>query len=154
MRSHECFLYPEPGPSEIFTADSISEILIKDRKRFKIDLSRRCFDNVYRDLWIDWDWNRGSIVWTQALDEQLVASTFAHCFDPIAMENPSVYLGKNVVNLARKRATNSPTVCFAMPNGVEQLLVFSSNRDIGPLYDLALENCQFTEEFQACYGAE
>lgn len=152
MRSQECFLYPEPGRSERNLYHSASGILIKDRKRFRIDLSYDCFDDVYRDLWIDWDWNRGSIVWTQAIDEQLLASIFAHCFDPIAMENPTVYLGKNIVTLARRRASESRKVCFAMPNGVEQLFLFASKDDIGALYDLALDNCRFTKKFQICYG--
>jgi len=152
MRSQECFLYPDPERSEQNLYHSASEILIKDRKRFKIDLSRECFDDVYRDLWIDWDWNRGSIVWMHAIDEQLFASVFAHCFDPIAMENPSVYLGKNVVTLARSRVSESQKVCLALPNGIEQLFLFASKNDIGALYDLALDKCRFTEKFQMCYG--
>jgi len=154
MRSDECFLYPDPAGSEETLFALASEILITDGKRFKIDLSRECFDEAYRNFWIDWDWSRGSIVWIQTIDEKSAASLFAHCFDPIAIENPTVYLGKNAVTLSKRRASKSDKVCFATSNGVEQLFVFGSDDGIGAVYDLALENCQFTEEFQASYGTK
>ncbi|MEM6485955.1 MAG: hypothetical protein AAF662_13355 [Pseudomonadota bacterium] len=152
MRSQECLLYPSSDNSDQSLYRSSSQILIKDGKRYRLDRSRNCFDDAHRDLWIDWEWNRGSIVCTHDIDEQFLTDIFAHCFDPIAMENPSTYLGNNVVALTRRRASEDRVACFALPSGVEHLFVFAGEREIGELYDLALSECGYSESFRLCYG--
>ena len=152
MRSQECLLYPDTDGHDQDLYRSSSAVLIKDGKRFRIDLSLDCFSDVYRELWIDWDWDRGSIVCKLDIDEELLVSIFASCFDPIAIENPAAYLGNNVVALARRRASEDRSACVVLPSGVEQLFVFAGTDRIERLYDLALHNCSFTEAFQSCYG--
>ncbi len=153
MQSQECLLYPPSDRSDQELYRSSSKILVSDGKRYRIDRSQKCFDDAYRDLWIDWEWSRGSILCTHHIDEQLVAGVFAHCFDPIAMENPAAYLGNNIVALARRRASEDGIACFAMPSGIEQLFVFTGEAEIGTLFDLALNECSYSESFQSCYGA-
>lgn len=152
MRSQECLLYTPSDTTDQDLYRSSSQILVRDGKRYRVNRSQDCFDDVHRDLWIDWEWNRGSIVCTHDIDEQLLTDVFAHCFDPIAMENPSSYLGRNVVALARRRASKCGVACFALPSGVEQLFVFAGEGEIGELYDLALSECSYSESFQLCYG--
>lgn len=150
----ECYLYTDTDFSSQEPNSSAADFLVRDGKRFRMATDVNVFGDRYREFWIDWNWNRGSIVWLQPFNQRHLESAFAQCFDPIAMENPSVYLGPNVVRFARRRTSESESdrMCFAMPSGVEHLFVFASTEAIGSLFDLALENCRFTDSFRMCYG--
>lgn len=150
----ECYLYTDPDFSGEEPNSPAADFLVRDGKRFKMAPDVNVFGDRYREFWIDWNWNRGSVVWFQPFNQQHLESAFAQCFDPIAMENSSAYLGPNVVRFARRRTSESKSerTCFAMPSGVERLFVFASTEAIGSLFDLALENCRFTDNFRVCYG--
>ena len=148
----ECYLYTNgAGADEALPASSFA-MLQRDGKRFKVSPDSESFSDIHREFWIDWSWNRGPVAWLQLHNAGIAKSTFAHCFDPIAMENPAVYLGQNVIALAKRRTVKTDNVCFVLPSGVEQLFVFANTEIIGSLFDLALEHCSFTEDFQSCYG--
>ena len=151
---NECYLYTDTDLSSEDTNFSAADFQAADGKRFRMAPDVNVFSDQYREFWIDWNWNRGSIVWFQRINQQHLASAFAQCFDPIAMENPSVYLGPNVIKIAKRRTSESESdrICLAMPSGVEHLFIFASSEAIGSLFDLALENCRFTDKFRMCYG--
>lgn len=68
--ANECYLYTDAEIVSEKLGFPATDFLTRDGKRFKMAPDVDVFGDRYREFWIDWNWNRGSVVWFQQCDRQ------------------------------------------------------------------------------------
>ena len=138
--------YPDSGPVVPHSALASG--------RFKVPCGSELFREEAAPFWIDWNWNRGTLIWKLNEPVSELGRVLRHTFNPIAIENPESYLQPDALERLRGRTlTRSESSWVAFPSGVQRLFVYANSTTITKLFELALAECQFTSDFVECYGA-
>lgn len=149
------YLYPDDG-SQAFSSHTRLKpgFLIPNGNRYRIDVNADVSSESNREFWIDWDWNRGSMVWKASKSIRELQPVLEQCYDPVAISNPSVYLDPNAIRLVKRRVEKeAESIWLGLPSGIEALFFFSHPAKIENVFKTVLHHCQFTPAFKTSYAS-
>lgn len=120
----EAFIYGLSKESELYQKNS--DILINDKKKFKLDLSKECIKG-HEHLWNATGWERGSIVIILENNESLFKDIFKNCYEPGLCATPNSGNSLSAARKCKEEALKSNiAICFPASNGIEWMQIYAT----------------------------